>query len=111
MPPRPPLLSSSDCVMSLAFGAVPWILPPIVAEVPSPSTEPATCVPWPSGSSEVARPSATSLRTRPVKAACVLVVEPLSKPVSLTTTIWPAPWYDVPLISTSALRIGRATLL
>src|SRR2546429_96326 len=39
--------------------------------LPSPSTEPATWVPWPSGSSALfGRPNATSFNIRPVKAGC-----------------------------------------
>src|ERR671925_1832490 len=71
MPPRLPLESSVDCSTSMARVAVPWIAPPMVGEFPSPSAEPATCVPWPWGSfalGGLGRPSAYSLATRPVNA-------------------------------------------
>jgi len=89
MPPRFPPLSKRDCRTSWASGAVPWIFPPMLGAVPSPSTDPQTCVPWPSGSSDLAglaRPSAYSFLTRPEKAGCTLLVEPRSNPVSATPT-------------------------
>src|SRR5215475_2002964 len=61
IPPSPPLLSSSDCIISLAWSAVPWITPPMDDEFPLPSTEPQTWVPWPSGSSVLpGRPNGTT---------------------------------------------------
>ena len=85
MPVSRPLPSSSDWKNSVALGAIPWIFP--FEAVPSPSTEPATWVPWPSGSEvSLVRPWATLPTMRPWKSGWVS-----SMPVSATPMICPEP--------------------
>src|SRR5262245_49817943 len=49
IPPRPPPLSSSDCLIILALRAVPCVTPPLDEEFPLASTEPQRWLPWPYG--------------------------------------------------------------